>query len=248
MSASRTTAAPVAATSRRVVWIAVGVLCLMALGALAWRFVPIIGPTGAAWSFCDDLTHQRYADIYGRLAAALHAQVSEQAFVDAEQLADAQAGKVTQCDASPLNVAMQGAGATAEIAEHRAEGVSVVAHLHLSGPSWQIAALPDPAVAPYATAFSFCTALLARNYAAAYRLLTPNITGQLPQANYVKLGGIADQQEGPVTVCTISQLTLSADDASASAIAQVTRQRPSPVPILLGVQNGTWYITNLPSA
>jgi hypothetical protein len=247
MSASRT-AAPVAATPRRVVWIAVGVLCLVALGALAWRFVPVIGPTGVAWGFCDDLTHQRYADVYGRLASSLHAQVSEQAFTGAEQLADAQAGTVTQCDASPLNVAVQGAGATAEIAEHRASGVSVVEHLHLSGPNWQIAALPDPAVAPYATAFSFCTDLLAHDYASAYHLLTPNITGQLTQANYVKLGGIADQQDGPVTGCTISQLSLSADDTTASAVAQVMRQRQSPVPIQLGAQGNMWYITNLPSA
>lgn len=248
MSASRSADAPISATSRRVVWIAVGVLCLVALGALAWRFVPIIGPTGAAWGFCDDLTRQRYADLYGRLAPALHAQVSEQAFIGAEQLADAQAGKVTQCNASPLNVAMQGAGATADIAEHRAGGVSVVEHLRLSGPNWQIAVLPDPAVAPYATAFSFCAALLAHDYAAAYHLLTPNITGQLTQAKYVKLGGIADQQDGPVTACTISQLSLSTDGTNASAIAQVTRQRQSPVPIQLGAQNDTWYITNLPSA
>jgi len=126
MSTPRAAAASGSTTPRRVVWSAVGALCLVALGALAWRFVPVIGPTGAAWGFCDDLTHQRYAELYGRLAPALHAQVSGQAFMGAENLADAQAGKVTQCDASPLNVAVQGAGATAEIAEHRADGLARV--------------------------------------------------------------------------------------------------------------------------
>jgi hypothetical protein len=234
--------------SRRAAWLIFAALCVVALGALAWRFVPVIGPTSTAWGFCDDLTHQRYAALYARFTPTIRAQLSQATFTLAEQLADQQAGKVTQCDASPLNVSLTGGAATAQVAEHRAGGIAVVETLHLAGPHWQIATIPDPAVAPFAVAQGFCAALLAHDYAAAYRLLTPAITAQLSQANYVKLGQVADANEGPVTACAISQLALSKDNASATASARVQRQQAAMVTIQLAQQNSAWAITNLPTA
>lgn len=243
---ARTTA--MAIPSRRTAWLIFAALGVVALGALAWRFVPVIGPTGAAWGFCDDLTQQRYADLYGRFTPTLRARLSQAAFIQAEQLADQQAGKVTQCDATPLNVSLTDGSASAQVAEHRAGGIAVVETLHLTGPTWQIAAIPDPAVAPFAVAQGFCAALLAHDYAAAYRLLTPAITAQLSQANYVKLGQVADANEGPVTACAITQLSLSQDDASATASAHVQRQQAVTVAIQLAQQDSAWAITNLPTA
>ncbi len=248
MMPTPTRATATTTTSRRTAWLVFAALCVLALGALAWRFVPVIGPTGAAWGFCDDLTQQRYADLYGRFTPTIRNQISQATFILAEQLADQQAGKVTQCDATPLNVSLTSGSASAQVAEHRAGGIAVVETLHLIGPTWQLAALPDPAVAPFAVAQNFCAALLAHDYAAAYRLLTPAITAQLSQPNYVKLGQVADANEGPVAACAITQLALSHDDTTATATAHVQRQQAAPVTIQLAQQGGAWAITNLPTA
>lgn len=237
--------------SRRVAWLIFGGVVLLALAAGAWHFIPILGPMNAAQGYCDDLTHQRYADMYQqRLTAALRAQVSAQAFIGAEQLADEQAGVVTQCSPSPLAVTLNGGSAVAHVTAVRHGGLTIATDLHLNGASWQIAALPDPAIAPYGVVQQFCDALTAQHYDQAYQLLAPAITTSLTQTRYIALQQYADQTSGPVTTCAITQLAL--DATSATATAQVRRQHGpasgAGVQVQLGEAGGVWLIGNLPTA
>jgi hypothetical protein len=243
-------AAPPTTNSRRTAWLIFGAVCLVALGGLAWRFVPTIGPYQTAAGYCDDLTHQRYTAIYQRLGGNAQASVSQAIFTGAEQLADQQAGKVTQCSASPLNVSAQANDTQAQVTEQRQSGITIVATLHMVGSS--IATLPDPAIMPFAVAQRFCDALTTQDYASAYHLLSGTITGQLAQDRYVKLQQFADQTQGNVTTCTITQLDLAKDDTGATATAQVQRQHGAAggttTPIQLASSALGWQITNLPSA
>lgn len=243
-------ASPPVTHARRVAWLVFGGICLIALGLAAWHFIPAIGPYQTAAGYCDDLTHQRYAAIYQRLSSNVQAAVSQANFVGAEQLADQQASKVTQCSASLLTISMQGNGTQAQVTEQRRSGITIVATLHLAGS--RIAVLPDPAIMPFAVAQSFCNDLTAQDYAGAYHLLSDTITAQLAQDRYVKLQQYADQTQGPVTSCVITRLDLAKDDTSATVTAQVQRQHGasggSAVQMQLAKTGTDWQITNLPSA
>ena len=236
---------------RQTAWVIFGSVIVVVLALAAWRFGPILSPLGAAQGYCRDLTQQHYPALYqNRLSAALRTQVSAEAFTAAEQLADQQAGKVTQCDTSLLATTVDGSTAVAHVTERRAGGITVGTDLHLSSPNWQIVALPDPAVAPFVVAWQFCTALGGQHYDQAYQLLAPAITTSLTQTRYTALQQFADQTNGTITTCTISQLTLTA--TSATATVQVQRQHGptggTQVQIQLGPQAGAWLITNLPTA
>jgi hypothetical protein len=241
-------------SGRRIAWLAFAGVALLALVALAIRFVPVLGPTGTAWGYCDDLTHARYADLYtAHFSANLQRQISQADFIAAETLADHQAGVVATCDASPLNVTLAGNSAQVHVTEQRVHYDAVVTTLQLGGSDWRIIAFPDPAIAPFGTAQRFCDALATGDYATAYSLFAPSITEQLTQDRYVSLEGFADQTNGKVTACAISQLTLDLHSQTASAHAQVTRQNGpvggADVAITLAQNaDGGWAITTLPTA
>jgi hypothetical protein len=239
---------------RRIAWLAFVGVGLLTVVALAIRFVPVLGPTGTAWGYCDDLTHARYADLYqAHFSTDLRAQISQAHFVAAEQLADHQAGPVANCDASPLNIVLVHSGAQAKVTEQRVHFAAVVTTLQLGGGDWRITAFPDPAIVPFGTAQRFCDALAAGDYATAYGILAPAITAQLTQDRYVGLEHFADQTNGKVTACAITQLTLDLPNHAATVHAQVMRQNGPPggadVAITLAQGDaGAWTISTLPTA
>ncbi|MBA3825361.1 MAG: hypothetical protein H0X24_15865 [Ktedonobacterales bacterium] len=241
-------------SGRRIAWLAFAGVTLIAIVVLALRFVPVLGPTGTAWGYCDDLTHARYIDLYtSHFSTTLRAQISAAHFAAAEQLADHQAGIVATCDASPLNVVLAGNGAQVKVTEQRVHYDAVVTTLQLGGADWRITAFPDPAVAPFGIAQSFCDALATADYATAYGFFAPSITAQLTQARYVGVEGFADQTDGKVTACAITQLTLDLPNHTAATRAQVTRQNGpaggADVAITLAQgATGAWQITTLPTA
>ena len=255
MTSPRSPQTPRAATKptppRQTAWVIFAAVVVVALGLAAWHFVPLLSPLGAAQGYCSDLTQQHYQQMYQqRLSATLRVQVSEQAFTGAEQLADQQAGRVMQCDTSLFATALDGNTAVAHVTERRASGITVATDLHLSGQNWQIVALPDPAIMPFAVAQQFCDALSGQLYDQAYHLLATAITASLTQDRYTALQQFADQTNGTVTTCTISQLALTTNTATATV--QVQRQHGPTggmrVQIQLSPQAGTWLITNLPTA
>jgi hypothetical protein len=244
--------APTPTGRRRIAWIVFSAIVLLGAGGVAWRVVPTLAPLQTANGFCDDARHQRYDHIYNQwLSPAARATVSDAAFDGAEALADRQAGNVTGCDVSPFTITVSGQTAQATVTEHRAGGVTVVQTLHLSGADWLIAAVPDPAVFPYATALAYCDALTGQNYAAAFQLLASGITAQLSQQRFVALANGADQAGGSVTTCMITQLQLSGNGAIAQATLQTRRSQATatsaPVLALARQSDGAWKITTLPS-
>ena len=244
---------PAALPGRRIAWLVFGGLCLVAVVGVAVRFVPVLGPTGTSWGYCDDLTHARYADLYQQhFAAALRSQITQSDFIAAEQLADHQAGPVATCDASPLNISLSGNTAQAKVTEQRLRYAAVVTTLQLGGSDWRITAFPDPAIQPFGVAQRFCDALAQQDYATAYGLFAPNITGQLTQDRYAGVEGYADQTNGKITSCAITQLTVDLPNHAAAAHAQVQREHGptggADVQITLAQQSGAWFITTLPTA
>lgn len=235
---------------RRATGVVLVALFLAAGGGLAWRLVPAIGPYQAAQAVCAALLRGDYDAVYRQLGPAPQAQISAATFAAAERLADQQAGRVTQCDASLFGISWQGTTAVAQVTERRAGGATVALSLRLAGTPLRLVALPDAAALPYAVAAAWCAALTAQDYPAAYALLAPALTTALPEARFAAFARLADQNGGPVTACAVSQLALDAAGQRATATIAQTRQSdtaPASRPLSIARQaTGIWQIATLP--
>jgi len=237
--------------NRRRIPVVIGVvLLLIGGGVLAGRFALTIKPVAVVQSYCTAALKQDYASIYQQLTASVRNQASQDIFVQAEQLADDAAGKVTSCSASPLNIEAGFSDATAHVVIKRATGVTVALSLYIHGNT--ITRMPDVGVFPLLTLHQFCAALIALDYSTAYNLFAPSITGGLSQARFLQASQLADQSGGVMDTCDASHLHFNSD-ASIATFEVVTHRRLSgsaytPSPIQINRQNDDhWLLGNVPS-
>lgn len=236
---------------RAVTWLAV-VAFLVAAGALAWRYVPAIGPANAAQAYCDALRAQRYDAIYQMFTPATQSLVDAPTFSAAERLADTQAGAVASCDAARFAVSWQGATALVPVTVRRVGAATAsTLVLRIAGDTDRLAALPDAAVPPFAVATRFCAALMGGDAAGAYALLAPTVRATLTPERFATFTSLADQNGGPLTTCAVSRMILSDTGTTASVTFSFQRQNSAPAatrPLPMTADaTGAWFLAAVPT-
>jgi hypothetical protein len=143
--------------SHTTLWVILGILgalATVACVACAFLFVGLgqfvqkaAQPAIVTVDFCQDLRTQNYTAAYGLLTSGLQQQVTEDAFVKANQAHDASDGTVTQCSVSSGSSHVQfGDGSvTLPLTVARGAGAPVTGNITLtqSGTTWRISAI-DP--------------------------------------------------------------------------------------------------------
>jgi hypothetical protein len=174
-----------------------GALAVVLLGAIAGGAAFAANQAGqpgqALTRFCADLTQQKYADAYGLLSSGARAQTSQDQWVQQQQLHDQVDGPAHTCSAGQtsggwLTFAVAGSSASVKITRAKpSSGVVVLAH---QANGWKVDKI-DPRLqgtdlAPLHVAESFCAALAAQDFVAAYADLSSRQHAGTSQADWAK--------------------------------------------------------------
>ncbi len=257
--------------SRRGLWIGLAalvvVVLLLAGGAVVYSSYQngeAARPVAAANAFCQALETQNYTAAYGMLSSAYTAKLSQADFTQANQLHDQLDGKVKDCSVqapSPAGFSFThstAADLSAKITRNKtfSGGISLIKQ----GDNWKVnaidASLQGTDVGALAVAQNFCTALAAKNYAAAYADFSPTrqqaIGSQTDYANAMKanFGGNGVS----ITGCKMRLDTYSvapADDAASitmelnvkvSTASSGSQVQAVPLKITFAKTGGQWKI------
>ena len=124
-------------------------LVVLVMGLLSQRpgqaQSPSVTPT--ARQLCDDLTAQRYDDLYGLLASALQSIGSRAQFVASQRQLDAQRGVARTCGYSVAGQDAANATLTLTITRESSATTSAQVRLIYEGTSWRIADFDSSLVA-----------------------------------------------------------------------------------------------------
>lgn len=113
---------------------------------------PSVAPT--ARQLCDDLTTQRYDDLYGLLAPALQTVGSRAQFVASQRQLDAQLGTARACSYSIAGQDAASATLTLTVTRGASAATSGQVRLTYEGTHWRIADFDSSLVAAPADQFS----------------------------------------------------------------------------------------------
>ncbi len=97
---------------------------------------------------------------------------------------------------------------------------------------------------------NFCNAEKQQNYTQAYSYFSPALQQQVPQDAFTAISQGADAQQGKVTACSASGVTLSQDGKSAVVHGSITRQSAAAqkVDLQFALISGNWKISQAPDA
>jgi ketosteroid isomerase-like protein len=182
--ASRGPGTAPAPKSRRGLWIgliaAIVVVLLLVGGAgilMAYQSSEATKPIAAASAYCQYLKAQNYTGAYAMLSSAYKAKISQAQYTQANSLHDQLDGKVKDCGvqntpASGFSLAFNNTAADLSATITRNKPFSGGISLVKEGDNWKVNAVDESLqgtdVEPLAVGQSFCSALAAKNYAAAY--------------------------------------------------------------------------------
>jgi hypothetical protein len=97
---------------------------------------------------------------------------------------------------------------------------------------------------------NFCNAEKQQNYTQAYSYFSPALRSQVPQDAFTAISQGADTQQGKVTACSASGVTVSQDGKSAVVHGSMTRQHVAAqkVDLQFILTGGNWKISQAPDA
>jgi hypothetical protein len=246
--------------SRRKLWIALGIVAALIVAAGsggAFAFAQYIAPATAVGALCGQLKTQDYTAAYGELSAGLRSQFSRDEFTQAGQTLDKIEGQVTACGeakvANPYSYSLGSSTAQVVVVFRRASAGSLQGTIALKseGGAWKIASLDSSLLGvnlgTLSAAGSFCRALQAQNYTAAYAVLGSAPRLKLTQDAFTQAAQLHDQVDGSVSACALVGIAAGAGDSSASLTVSVTRAKLGARQGTVGLQveNSAWKIDSL---
>jgi hypothetical protein len=258
--------APPRKRSRRGLWIALSIIAVVLLlacggiGLLIYNAAQIaLQPLQAAQHFCDDLKTQDYTAAYTLLSINYQGKVTQTQFTQGSQLHDQIDGKVQNCaPASNNNFSFNlGNGPTtasfnATVTRNKAftGKISMVKE----SSAWKVDAL-DPSlqgtdIGPLVVANTFCQALAAQDYKAAYNQLSARQQGLATESQFASQIQSGLGSNVKITGCTPNYSTYAASvvpntKASLDSSLNISTQGTTvPVPATLAFvyEGGAWKI------
>jgi hypothetical protein len=238
--------------TRKRLLIGIGALVavLVVVGAVAYNmFAAQINGLLAARDFCTAVQHQDYAKAYSYFAPQLRKQVPEDAFTTISRNGDDLQGRVVDCTASGVDVAIAGQS----VVVHSVITRSIVGkqkndvHLALVNGAWKISSSPDPLLLPMTSAYEFCENLKAQRYPDAYAYLSDTLQKQVSREAFVTILTGSDGLYGKVTACNVAKVTLSRDQSSVAVQSTVVRTKVTqPSELHLALTSAGWRVSSSP--
>jgi hypothetical protein len=238
---------------------AVIVLGALAIGAVLYASGQAGQPGLVLTRYCADLTGQKYADAYGTLSSGARAHLTQQQFIQEQQLHDQIDGQVKSCDAPQakggglnLNFAQTSVSYRATLMRNKTSTGTISLARQADG--WKVdkidRALEGTDLGPLLVAQHFCAALAQQNYAAAYGDLSSKQHAGTSQDAFTKaytqaLGDASAKFAG----CTPKLPTYTVRTGAAALDVDVqlqigngTTAIPVPFHIALVQESGAWKI------
>jgi hypothetical protein len=245
--------------SRRGLWMTLGVIATVLLAmctgtgfVVAQYFAPVF----QVGQFCGSLQAQRYSTGYSMLSTQLRGQLSSNDFAVDAQTLDVVEGQVQKCGAGSGSngyvYTLGGSTATVAASITRVSAGTLRGNIYLKNQNgWKVDRLDVSLLGIDLGALqavnSYCAALQAASYTAAYALLGTSLTAHTTAAQYAQVGGWHDTLDGPVTGCAVASLgsTTSADKATLTL--RITRGKlgEKKDTLTLDVEGGDWRISTI---
>ncbi|HKV85059.1 MAG TPA: hypothetical protein VJN88_10910 [Ktedonobacterales bacterium] len=219
-------------------------LCVAGVGVATATYVhgQLRQPERAATAFCADLTAQRYADAYALFSANLRRQITSTQFLQAAQTLDTLEGSLSACHYSHYQYSLGSNGASAALTLTRTKQGILAGPLRLvhERDGWKVDTLDNGLLGvdlgALNAAQSYCAALQAQDYAAAYKSLGDPLQKTTSQAVYVADAQAHAQVDGAIQSCALTALGHGATASSASFTISMARAK-------LGARSGTLALT-----
>jgi len=225
-------------------------VALIAGGVVAYlSFSAQIGALLAARDFCTAVQHQDYPKDYSFFAPQLRAQIPQDAFITISTKGDELQGKVQDCSASGVDVALGGQS----VVVHSTITRAIIGkqkndiHMALVGGAWKISEAPDPLLLPLTAAYRFCEDAKAQRYGDAYQLLAPALQAQVSRDAFTTISAGSDRLNGKVTACNVTGVEAAADHKAVTVHSSVVREKGAqPGDLHLGLLAPGWRIDRSP--
>lgn len=243
---------------RRRLWIAVAcVALLLVVGAGVTLAAYVRGqlrqPERAITSFCADLTAQRYADAYALFSTGLRRQITSAQFIQATQSLDTLEGRPSACQYSHYQYSLGSNSASAALTLTRVKQGNLAGPLRLTRErdGWKVDTLDNGllgvSLGALNTAQSYCAALVAQDYATAYKSLDATLQKTMSQAAYVADGQAHAQVDGAIQSCALTALGRGATDSATSFTISMARAKlgDRSGTLTLAATQGVWRVTKV---
>jgi hypothetical protein len=247
-------------TSHKRLWITLGViaaLLLLTCSGIGFVVAQYFGPAFQVGVFCGSMQRQAYTAGYGMLSGSLHDQLSVNDYVNDARALDAVEGTVRNCatvsgsgGSSGYVYSLGSKTATVAVTLTRATAGALAGNIYLTNESgWKVdrldASLLGVSLGALQTTTTYCTALQAASYTAAYALLGNSLTAHTTADVYALHGGWRDTVDGPVSACAVTALGTKNDENTASVTLSVTRGKlgTKKDTMTLDVEGGEWKIS-----
>ncbi len=226
----------------------IGVLIIAGI-FLYLSFSAEIGALLAANDFCTAVKQQDYPKAYTYFSPGLQQQVTRDAFITISTKGDALQGKVTDCSAASVDVALGGQSVVVHSVITRSKIGKQHSDIQLSliNGKWKISSSPDPLLLPLTTAYYFCQDAIAQQYAAAYQYFSPDLQQQVSRDAFITISQGSDNLNGKVTDCKVSSVSLISDHKALSVQSTIVRTKVTqPGQLHLALIGKNWKIDQSP--
>ena len=243
--------------ARRALLLALVTFLLVASVATAMLAPRYFAAQHVAAVFCAALRGRDYPTAYALLDPAARGGLSADAYASALRTLDSAEGRVNDCGAAALAGYQYAPGQTTAsdtltLTRQRATLTGAVG-LTFDGATWRITSVAQSLYgAPLASAVvaqSYCAALRAGDYPAAYALYSATLQGMQVESAYLTAQRLRDMLTGRVTGCSV--IALSTPDAqTVNALLSVSRAT-GPLQggdLQLQLDGGVWRISQLDPA
>ncbi len=267
--------APAKKKPRRRLWVTLGVVggllvvfCAGGVGLFVYAAAQAAKPLEVATTFCADVKARDYSSAYGLLSTNYQSQIKQSAYVQTAQLQDQVDGPVKNCGLQTGNsssFSFDFNRKTASVAAQIVRNKALTGNIALveEGSDWKIdsldASLQGTDVGPLETGNSFCAALAAGNYGAAWQEFSADFKSKDPESQYVNgikqgLAQLSQQYGVAVKIggckLQLSTYTVSADDTSASVTSDLivtagAQSGDQPQKMALVKESDGWRIDSL---
>lgn len=245
--------------SHRRLWIAlacVALLCVVAAAGVVYGVTRYQQPERAATAFCADLTSQRYADAYALFSTGLRRQFTSTQFLQAAKTLDTLEGNLSACHYSHYQYSLGSNVASAAFTLTRTKQGNLSGPLRLTHErdGWKVDTLDNGLLGvdlgALNAAQSYCAALQAQDYAAAYKTLGDSLQKTTSQAAYVADAQAHAQVDGAIQSCALTALGHGATASTASFTISMARAKlgAHSGALTLTATQGVWRVTKVDSS
>ncbi|HUY77985.1 MAG TPA: hypothetical protein VMV29_14525 [Ktedonobacterales bacterium] len=248
-------------TRRRRMWVAVGVVALVAILLVGVSYVVFqYLPAQPGVSFCRDLAAQRYDDAYALTSQGFRAQRSQAQFTRDLTTLDVALGNVVACQgAGPLPLAYTFPSGPASyyvalVRQRQGAMRTLTGAIHLSAAGgWQVDAVDTSLwgvnLGALEVAQGYCDALGTQHYAAAYALLDAPTQATLTLGDYTTVEQAHSLISGPVKTCGVTGVGQGNSDRRADLTVSVSRANlgAQSADVALTLAGGVWRLAGVPT-